>query len=121
MVSLRTTAIAALVMLAGASATRAQSVEEFYRNHPVTIVVGNTAGGGYDLNARLLARHIAKHIPGHPTIIVQNRPGAGSLNAANYIYSVAPKDGTLFGIIGRIQILEPLFSTQPFDGTKFTW
>jgi tripartite-type tricarboxylate transporter receptor subunit TctC len=118
---MRTTAIAALVTLANASAARAQSVEEFYRGHPVTIVVGNTAGGGYDLNARLLARHIAKQIPGHPTIIVQNRPGAGSLNAANYIYSVAPKDGTLFGIIGRIQILEPLFSKQPFDGTKFTW
>ncbi|HTV38242.1 MAG TPA: tripartite tricarboxylate transporter substrate-binding protein [Xanthobacteraceae bacterium] len=113
--------IVALSMLAAISAARAQSVEEFYHTHAVTIVVGNSAGGGYDLNARLLARHIGKHIPGNPTVIVQNHPGAGGLNAANYIYSIAPKDGSLIGIVGRIQILEPLFSKQDFDGTKYTW
>jgi tripartite-type tricarboxylate transporter receptor subunit TctC len=113
--------VTALVMLACVAAARAQSVEEFYRSHPVTIVVGNSAGGGYDLNARLLARHIGKHIPGNPTVIVENRPGAGGITAADYIYSIAPKDGSYFGIVGRIQLVEPLFSKQAFDGTKFTW
>ena len=99
----------------------AQGVDDFYKGRTVTVVVGNSAGGGYDLNARLLARHMGRHIPGNPTLIVQNRPGAGGLNAANYIYNVVPKDGLAVGIIGRIQILEPLFSKQPFDGTKFGW
>jgi tripartite-type tricarboxylate transporter receptor subunit TctC len=99
----------------------AQGVEEFYKGRTITVVVGNSAGGGYDLNGRLLARHLGKHIPGNPLLIVQNRPGAGDLNAANYVYNVVPKDGSTLGIIGRIQILEPLFSKQPFDGTKFGW
>jgi tripartite-type tricarboxylate transporter receptor subunit TctC len=103
------------------TSANAQGVDDFYRGRTVTVVVGNSAGGGYDLNARLLARHMGRHIPGNPTIIVQNRPGAGGLNAANYIYNVVPKDGLAVGIIGRIQILEPLFSKQPFDGTKFGW
>jgi tripartite-type tricarboxylate transporter receptor subunit TctC len=107
--------------LLSAGPAHAQGVDEFYKGRTVTVVVGNSAGGGYDLNARLLARHMGRHIPGNPTLIVQNRPGAGGLNAANYMYNAVPKDGLALGIIGRIQILEPLFTKQPFDGTKFGW
>src|SRR5438105_1533707 len=74
---------------------RAQPVAEFYRGKTVIIVVGSEAGGGYDLTARVLARHMAAHIPGNPTIIVQNKPGASSMIAANYVYELAPKDGTI--------------------------
>jgi tripartite-type tricarboxylate transporter receptor subunit TctC len=113
--------IIGLCAFLSAGPAHAQGVDDFYKGRTVTVVVGNSAGGGYDLNARLLARHMGRHIPGNPTLIVQNRPGAGGLNAANYIYNVVPKDGSVIGIIGRIQILEPLFSKQPFDGTRFGW
>ena len=72
----------------------AQSVENFYRGRTVTIVVGFGVGGGYDIHGRVLARHLGKHIPGNPTVIAQNMVGAGSLRAANFLYSAAPKDGT---------------------------
>jgi tripartite-type tricarboxylate transporter receptor subunit TctC len=113
--------IIGLCTFLSAAPAQAQDAGAFFKGRTITIVVGNSAGGGYDLNARFLARHLGKHIPGNPTIVVQNRPGAGGLNAANYVYNVVPKDGLTLGIIGRIQILEPLFSKQPFDGTKFGW
>ena len=80
---------------------RAETVEEFYRGKRLTLTVGYGPGGGYDVFARLLARHMGKYIPGNPPIIVQNMPGAGSLIAANYLYAVAPKDGTAFGLMAR--------------------
>src|SRR5687768_11440365 len=89
-----------LFMLAacgGLGASRADSVADFYRGRTITIIVGYSAGGGYDLYARAIARHMGEHIPGEPKIIVSNMPGAGSVAAANYIYGVAPKDGTVFG------------------------
>src|SRR5215813_13035633 len=72
----------------------AQSVEEFYKGKTLNLIIGYSVGGGYDLYGRLLARHIGKHIPGRPAIVPQNMTGAGSLRAAQYIYSVAPRDGT---------------------------
>src|SRR5262245_20434549 len=75
----------------------AQSVEEFHRGKSINLLIGFSVGGGYDLYARHLARHMGKHIPGRPTIVPQNMAGAGSLRAANFIYSAAPKDGTTFG------------------------
>jgi tripartite-type tricarboxylate transporter receptor subunit TctC len=86
-------------------------------------VVGSDVGGGYDTNARLVSRHLGKFIPGNPTVIVQNRPGAGSITAANYIYNAAPKDGTT---IGMVQRGIPLFklTNQPgvqYDPEKFNW
>ena len=74
---------------------QADAVADFYRGRSITVIVGYSAGGGYDLYARALARHMGKHIPGNPTFVAQNMPGAGSLNAANYLYNVAPKDGTV--------------------------
>src|SRR6266576_630280 len=73
---------------------QAQSVAEFYRGKTITIVVGSDVGGGYDLTARTVARYLGRYIPGQPAIVVQNRPGAGSIVAANYVYEIAPKDGT---------------------------
>jgi len=101
----------------------AQSVEDFYRGKTINLIIGYSVGGGYDLYGRLVSRHIGKHIPGRPAIVPQNMTGAGSLRAAQYIYSVAPKDGTVFGTFGRTIATTPLLTpaTAPFDGTKFTW
>src|ERR1043166_4432202 len=68
----------------------AQSVEDFYKGKTINLIIGYSVGGGYDLYGRLLARHIGKHIPGHPNIVPQNLTGAGSLRAAQFLYSVAP-------------------------------
>lgn len=113
-----------LATLAAPQPLRAQApVADFYRGKTVNLIVGYSAGGGYDTYARILARHMAKHIPGNPAIVVQNAPGAGSMRAANTIYNVAPKDGTAFGTFGRGIALEPLIGTSPaqFDATKFLW
>jgi tripartite-type tricarboxylate transporter receptor subunit TctC len=102
---------------------RAQSVEEFYKGKNVNLIIGYSVGGGYDLYARLVSRHIGKHIPGRPTVVAQNMTGAGSLRAASFLYSAAPKDGTAFGTFGRTIATTPLLApaTAQFDGTKFTW
>ena len=114
--------LAFATLLAGLVPTHAQSVEDFYKGKSITLAIGFTPGGGYDLYARHLARHMGKYIPGHPTIVPQNMAGAGSLRAANFIYSVAPKDGTAFGTFARTTGLNPLLeSGSTFDGTKFTW
>jgi tripartite-type tricarboxylate transporter receptor subunit TctC len=100
------------------------TVGDFYRGKVLTLFVGYGPGGGFDLIARLLARHLGNHIPGSPTIVVQNMPGAGSLVAANYLYNVAPRDGTQFGIIARNMPLLGLLGHNPnvrFDPHKFTW
>ncbi len=109
------------VVLALASSTRAQSVEDFYRGRTVTILVGFTAGGGYDVYARQLGRHLGRHIPGNPTVVVQNMPGAGSLKATQYVYGVAPKDGTVLATVSRGMATDPLLNNAKFDATKFTW
>ena len=88
----------ALLIAAGGATARAQqatpaSVTEFYKGRTVFISIGFATGGTYDLYARLIARHIGRHIPGNPVIVAQSMPGAGSLKAANYIYAVAPRDG----------------------------
>src|ERR1700716_2424933 len=86
-----------LAALAFAAApARAESVEDFYRGKSITLAIGYSVGGGYDLYGRLLARHIGKYIPGQPAVGPQNREGAGSMRAAIYLYNAAPKDGTVF-------------------------
>jgi len=101
---------------------RAQTVEEFYKGKVVNVVIGFSVGGGYDLYARHLARHIGKHIPGYPNVVSQNMPGAGSLKAANYIYTAAPKDGTYFGTFARTTGINPLLdSGAKFDSREFSW
>src|SRR6266545_4009415 len=107
--------------LAATAAPAQEPVEAFYRGKIVTITVGSAVGGGYDTYARLVARHLGKHIPGNPTIVVQNIPGAGSNKAASYMALQAPKDGTAIGAIQSGAILQPLISDQPIphDPSKF--
>jgi tripartite-type tricarboxylate transporter receptor subunit TctC len=115
-------AIALGLACAFALPVHAESVADFYKGKNVNLLIGYSAGGGYDLYARVLARHIGKHIPGKPSVVPQNMTGAGSLRAANYIYSVAPKDGTAFGTFARTLPMAPLLGgAAQFDGTKFTW
>jgi tripartite-type tricarboxylate transporter receptor subunit TctC len=99
------TALTAIAVVAMSMPTGARSagVEEFYRGHTVSLIIGYSAGSGYDIYARLLARFIGKYIPGHPTVIAQNMPGAGSLKAAMYVHGVAPKDGSVIATIDRTQ------------------
>jgi tripartite-type tricarboxylate transporter receptor subunit TctC len=100
---------------------RAESVEDFYRGKNVTLVIGYSVGGGYDLYGRLVARHLGKYIPGQPNIVPQNREGAGSMRAAIYIYNAAPKDGTVIGTFSRSMAVAPLLNEAPFDASKFSW
>jgi tripartite-type tricarboxylate transporter receptor subunit TctC len=111
------------LLLALPQAAQAQSVADFYRGKNLNLIVGYSAGGGYDTYSRILARHLGKHIPGNPSIVVQNMPGAGSLKFANYLYNVAPKDGTTIGTFSRGMAMEPLIggTNVQFDATRFTW
>jgi tripartite-type tricarboxylate transporter receptor subunit TctC len=100
------------------------AVEAFYQNRQINLVVGYGPGGGYDLTARLLARHIGRFIPGNPTVAVQNMPGAGSLRAANWLFGAAPKDGGTIVLFGSDIPMIGLLGTNPavqFDARKLTW
>ena len=98
---------------AGQAVADDAAVASFYKGKNITILVGSSAGGGYDTYARLVARHMSKHMPGNPTVIVSNMPGAGSNVAANFIYNAAPKDGTMIGALYGGSPLEPLIGTTP--------
>jgi tripartite-type tricarboxylate transporter receptor subunit TctC len=107
-----------------APSARADDVADFYRGKQVNLVVGYGPGGGYDIYARLLARHLGRFIPGAPNVIVQNMPGAGSLRAVNYLYKVAPKDGTVIALFSRNMPLIGLLggnANAKFDPRRFTW
>jgi tripartite-type tricarboxylate transporter receptor subunit TctC len=109
------------LLMALSGSARAQSVADFYRGRNVVLVIGFSAGGGYDLYARLLARHLGRHIPGQPSIIAQNREGAGSERATLYLYNAAPKDGSVVGTFSRSMAVAPLLANAPFDATKLSW
>ena len=115
--------MAAAAVFSIAATAPAQNVADFYKGKNVELYIGYSVGGGYDLWARVLARHIGHHIPGNPTVVVKNMEGAGSLRLANWLYRVGPKDGSVFGIIGRGTGFDPLLGQQAaqFDATKFTW
>ena len=107
-----------------ASAAQADPVADFYGGKQVNLIVGYGPGGGYDIYARLLARHLGRFIPGNPAIVVQNMPGAGSLRAVNYLYNIAAKDGTAFGMFARNMPLIGVLggnSNVAFDPRKLTW
>jgi tripartite-type tricarboxylate transporter receptor subunit TctC len=114
---------AVIVLCLAVMAAQAQDVADFYKAKNVELYIGYSVGGGYDLYARVLARHMGDHIPGNPTIVVKNMEGAGSLRLANWLYRIAPKDGSVFGIIGRGTGFDPLLGNKAaqFDATKFTW
>ena len=118
---------AAAMLVAGAPApqARADAVSDFYKGKTITMIVSYGPGGGYDRYGRILAQYMSKYIPGNPTIVINNMPGAGSLKGANYIYNVAPKDGTAFGTFARnIPLLALINKTDQnvqYDPLKFTW
>ncbi|MCC6887870.1 MAG: hypothetical protein IT536_04980 [Hyphomicrobiales bacterium] len=117
--------VAAFVLLAASMVPAAgQDPAEFYKDKTVTFYVGLSAGGGYDVNARLVARHIGKYIPGHPQVIVRNMPGGGGMVMTNYLANVAPRDGLHIGAPQRGIPFEPLLgdhSNAKFDAVKLNW
>ena len=105
-------------------AQAADPVGEFYSGKTVRVLIGYTSGGGYDVYARTLARHMGRHIPGRPTLVAQNMPGAGSLKVVNYLYAVAPRDGTVIATFGRGIVIDPLLAhndAAQFDANRFNW
>ena len=110
----------------GVGDVRADAVSDFYKGKQIRLIIGYPAGSGYDVHARLLGRHMGRHISGEPAIIPQNMTGAGSMRAANFVYNVAPKDGTIIGAINRSLPLSPLLGEAEgeqaqFDALKFGW
>lgn len=101
----------------------ADAVADFYKGNQITIQVGFGAGGGYDTTTRLFAQHFGRHIPGKPTVVVQNVPGAGSMNVANTLFNVAPADGSVLGVFASSTALEPLFGNAKanYDPRRFEW
>jgi tripartite-type tricarboxylate transporter receptor subunit TctC len=116
-------AVAVILSLAATPAAAGDSVAEFYSGKSISLLIGYGTGGGYDSYARALAHHLGKHIPGNPSIVPQNMPGAGGLAAANYLYNVARGDGLTLGIFGPFTALEPLFgnASARFDPTRLVW
>ena len=117
----RAFAAVCLALLAGSA--QAQSVADFYRGKTLTVLIGVSPGGEYDLQARLVARYIGRHIPGNPNVVAQNMLGAGGLTEANYLYNIAPKDGSVFGMIqNALPIMQAVGLPGPqFDASKFNW
>jgi tripartite-type tricarboxylate transporter receptor subunit TctC len=116
-------ALIALMASAMPSAARADQVADFYKGKQVNVVVGYGPGGGYDVYTRMLLRHMPRHMPGNPTMVVQNMPGAGSLRAANFVGNAASRDGLTLGVFGAPAALEPLFGNKDakFETTAFAW
>jgi tripartite-type tricarboxylate transporter receptor subunit TctC len=95
--------------------------DDAFAGKNIQVVVGFSAGGAYDLYARVLSKHMGRHLPGNPKLITQNMPGAGGIKAGTYLYEHAPRDGTSFGIFARGNIIAPLFGQGTFDATKYNW
>jgi tripartite-type tricarboxylate transporter receptor subunit TctC len=112
----------AVCLVGGTQAAHAQSVADFYKGKNISLAISFSPGGGYDLYARTLARHIGKHIPANPQIVPQNMPGAGGLRVAQFFHQAAPKDGLMFGTFTRMAGIAPLFDlAQNYDSAKLTW
>jgi tripartite-type tricarboxylate transporter receptor subunit TctC len=115
--------LAALALALGTTQGAAQTVEQFYRGRNLTLIVGFAPGGINDISGRIVGRHLGRFIPGNPTIVVQNLPGAGGLGAANRMYNVAEKDGSVIAGLGR-SVPQVAIQGNPnasFDPLKFTW
>ncbi|HEX2724445.1 MAG TPA: hypothetical protein VHN20_01355 [Beijerinckiaceae bacterium] len=115
--------LAAVALMLAPAAAKADNVADFYKGKTINIIVGFGPGGGYDAYARLLARYFGKHIPGHPSIVVQNMTGGGSVRAANHVYAVAPKDGTVIAAVNQNMPMYQLLGGEGarFDSAKIQW
>lgn len=122
---MKTSIFAALAAILGATAASADPVADFYTGRRVTLITSASVGGGYDQYARLLARHIPRYIPGNPVITVQNMPGAEGIKAANHLYNIAARDGSVLGGLqrntGLAHFYAPETTSAQFDARKFTW
>jgi tripartite-type tricarboxylate transporter receptor subunit TctC len=107
----------------GSQSYSEQAVADFYRGKTVRIVIGSGAGGTYDIYSRLLSKHMSRFIPGNPALLVQPRPGAGGLIAANAVYNSEPKDGTVIGSFGETFVLRQAIGAPgiQFDVAKYQW
>jgi tripartite-type tricarboxylate transporter receptor subunit TctC len=114
-------ALAFLLVLAGSAA--AQSVEDFFRGKTITLTIGTGPGGGYDLYGRLVAAYIGRHIPGNPSVIAKNMPGAGGVAMLNWLYTVAPKDGTQLAAAPQALAIEQVLGAPglQYDARSYTW
>jgi tripartite-type tricarboxylate transporter receptor subunit TctC len=108
---------------AGGAAPDSRAVESFYRGKTIRIIIGFTAGGGFDVLGRLVGRHLSKHVPGNPTVVVENMPGATGLVASNHLYNAAPKDGTVLGVFSEPNLQAQLLNAEgvQFDARNFNW
>lgn len=118
-----TAAIAALGVVSAVPTAEAQNVAKFYKGKTVTMYIGYSPGGGYDLYGRLVARNIGAHIPGKPTVVAKNMPGAGGLKMTNWFYNVAPKDGTAIASAPQAIAIEQALGSKgiKYDAAKFNW
>ena len=119
----RWSSIVAALLLIGSAAAAAAPVDEFYKGKTVSFVVGGSAGGGYDILGRAIARHIGRHIPGTPAVVAQNMPGAGGLVSMDYLSRTAARDGTVIALVENGPPLAPLFGVKEarYEPTKFNW
>src|SRR5436853_5205842 len=113
----------ALLAALCASDARADAVADFYRGRTINVYIGVNVGGGYDFEARLLARFMKAHIPGNPTLVPQNMIGAGGIKMANFLYSIAPQDGTAIGMFPNTLVAVQAVGTEgaQYDANKFSW
>jgi hypothetical protein len=120
---MRTAAAALLFLAAPLAVAGAQTPAEFYKGKQIKFIVGTSSGQDYDRWARLIARHITRHIPGQPSMVVENMPGAGHIVATNHLYSVAPRDGTVIGMVSRNMTDAYIMKVKNtrFDPARFIW
>lgn len=111
----------AMLSIAGTAPAKADSVSDFFHNRDVTVVVPAGPGGSFFLIAQIVARHLGKYIPGHPTLVTQNRPGAGGITASNYMAQAAPRDGSVIAEMNPGTVIMPLLRKVKFDPRKFNW
>jgi len=123
MKKLRTSILASVALVAAGASAQAQSVADFYKGKNVTVYIGFSPGGTYDLFGRMVSRYIGKHIPGQPTVIASNMPGAGSLTATNWLYRAAPKDGTAMGIVSQTMAMDEALKAKgvQYKAAEFNW
>ena len=112
---------AMLVVVLGATSAHADTIADFYRGKTINVYIGVNVGGGYDLEARLLARFMKAHMPGNPTLVAQNMIGAGGIKMANYLYSIAPQDGTAIGMFPNTLVAAQAVGTEgvQYDANRF--
>ena len=114
-------ALAVPALLAAAVPARADAIADFFKGKLIKIIVGASAGGAFEVNARILGRHMTRHIPGQPTIVVEAMPGAGGARAMAYMYNAAPQDGSYWGAVLPSSIISPLLRPVKYDSAKFHW